>query len=85
MLRKFTVVSLAVSILTASGAALAQTPERQASQGSVDYRFADELVTTRLMAPEGTHSRARIRHAGPSLLRIRQNFVQEMTRSVEKL
>lgn len=58
-------------------------PQRPAP--SQEFFFGDQLVQSDLLRPEERAVRPRQRRAGPTLLRIREHFVPEMLRSVERL
>ena len=85
MPQKLTVASLAMAILSLSGEAMAQPPNGTPRPPSRQFTFTDELVQGQLLSPVGANSRPLPRHHGPSLIRIREHFVQELTRSVEQL
>ena len=58
-------------------------PQRPAT--SQEFTFGDQLVQSELPRPDERTVRPRRSHAGPTLLRIREHFVPEMLRSVERL
>lgn len=58
-------------------------PQRPAP--SQEFTFGDQLVQSELPRPDERSVRPRRSHAGPTLLRIREHFVPEMLRSVERL
>lgn len=52
---------------------------------SQEFTFGDQLVQSQLPRPEESTVRPRRAPRGPTLLRVREHFVPEMLKSVERL
>jgi hypothetical protein len=76
-------ISLVLSVLSMSGAALAQ--DKPAGGGETTYDFDDDLVTGDLVRPDGELLSVRRRGNRASLIQIREHFIPEMLKSVEDL
>lgn len=66
----------AASVASAQGAQFAETTE---------YSFDDDVVTGDLVRPDGELTSVRKKGKGKSLIRVRQDFIREMLKSVEDL
>ena len=75
---------LPVIALVALPAAAHAQPERPAPT-TQEFTFGDQLVQSQLPRPDEATVRPRRARGGPTLLRIREHFVPEMLRSVERL
>ncbi len=76
--------ALSVVALCVAVAPLAHAqPQRPAP--TQEFTFGDQLVQSELPRPDETTVRPRRARSGPTLLRIREHFVPEMLKSVERL
>lgn len=97
---KFTVGALVVCVGVLGGVFTASAQEAAAPDPAVgtdvaatsagpatptSYDFEDDLVTGDLVRPDGELLSARRRGRRASLIRIREDFIPEMLKSVEKL
>jgi hypothetical protein len=82
MLVRFALV--AVFVLGVAGAARAQDGVVQLEEATT-YDFEDDLVTGDLVRPDGELLNVRRRGRRASLVRVRDNFIPELLKSVENL
>jgi hypothetical protein len=88
-MRKLIATCIALSFLSA-GAAFAQD-KKEGDGKKVEYKkkttydFEDDMVEGELLKPEGDVLSARKRGKTSSLIKIRENFVPEMVKSVDDL
>jgi hypothetical protein len=80
---KLLTVAVAVGLLSAAAPVAAQ--ESQDELPFVAYTFVDELVETELLRPDAIYESVRGRRPTVSLIKIRQNFIQELFKSGENL
>jgi hypothetical protein len=87
-MRKLAATFIALSFLSV-GSAVAQ--DKKEGNGKVEYKkktqydFEDDMVEGELLKPEGDVLSARKRGKTSSLIKIRENFVPEMVKSVDDL
>jgi len=78
--------TLALAVALAGGLTIGATPAAaQDEEGATTYDFEDDLVTGDLVRPDGEVLQVRKRGQRQSLIRIRDNFLPEMLKSVEDL
>lgn len=74
-----------IAILAALSAGLALPGLAAAQDDVTEISFDDDLISGDLVRPDGENIQSTKRAARNSLIRIRQNFVPEMLKSVEDL
>lgn len=75
------ILVLAVTLYVAP----ARAEEPRGPADVTEYRFDDDLVRGDLVAPNGEILRSRRRGTRESLIRIREQFVVELLKSIERL
>lgn len=75
------ILALAVTLYVAP----AQAEEPSGAGNVTEYGFDDDLVHGDLVAPRGEVLRSRKRLPRESLIRVREQFVVELLKSVERL
>jgi hypothetical protein len=83
-----TVLGVAVTVSAQEAAPADADPAAAAATeptGPTSYDFEDDLVTGDLVRPDGELLNVRRRGRRASLIRIREDFIPEMLKSVEKL
>lgn len=83
-------VVLGMAVTVSAQEAAAADPSAAAAAtteptGPTSYDFEDDLVTGDLVRPDGELLNVRRRGRRASLIRIREDFIPEMLKSVEKL
>lgn len=76
--------SFVASLVLAATLAFAPSALAQ-EEDATTYDFEDDLVTGDLVRPDGEVLQVRRRGQRSSLIRIRENFLPEMLKSVENL
>jgi len=93
MMKRFVAAFISVSILGISGAALAQDAGAPAPGGGgkteykkkTSYDFEDDVVEGELVKPEGDFVGVRTKSKHSSLIKIREDFIPEMIKSVNDI
>jgi hypothetical protein len=89
--RRLVAVMFAASFLLGAGASFAQNRGGAAPAPDVKYKqktvydFEDDIVEGALVRPDGTYVDTRRKTKVSSLIKIRENFIPEMVKSVEDL
>jgi hypothetical protein len=82
--RTFLALAAALGLALAASATAAPAAAQE-DDGTTTYDFEDDLVTGDLVRPDGEVLQVRRRGQRQSLIRIRDNFLPEMLKSVEDL
>lgn len=72
-------------VLGAAALSLSFAPRSATAQETTTYDFEDDLVQGDLVRPDGELLNVRRRGRRASLIRVRENFIPEMLKSVENL
>lgn len=81
MRKAWIIASIIVSVLALQGLSVASAQSEEITEVS----FEDDLISGDLVRPDGENIQVSRRGARSSLIRIRQNFIPEMLKSVEDL
>jgi len=81
MRKAWIIASIIVSVLVLQGLSVASAQSEEITEVS----FEDDLISGDLVRPDGENIQVSRRGARSSLIRIRQNFIPEMLKSVEDL
>lgn len=81
MRKAWIIASIIVSALALQGLSVASAQSEEITEVS----FEDDLISGDLVRPDGENIQVSRRGARSSLIRIRQNFIPEMLKSVEDL
>lgn len=81
MKKAWIMASIIVSAIALQGLSVASAQSEEITEVSFD----DDLISGDLVRPDGENIQVSKRGARSSLIRIRQNFIPEMLKSVEDL
>jgi hypothetical protein len=91
-MRKTVALIVTAAFIASTNAALAQEQSGACHAGTSSgnaqnqtVSFCDEVVPGNIVRPDGPNSRLAQQHHGPSLIRWRPHFVNEMLKSVESM
>jgi hypothetical protein len=76
--------ALFIALSIASGAE-AQDRARPGGERETHYSFTDELVRGDMVRPDGVLLHARRRRGSDTLIRVRENFIAELYKSIENI
>lgn len=78
-------IALALCAVVLGTALITPSARADEPEASTRYDFEDELVRGDLVRPDGEILEVRRRHGRRTLIRVRESFVAELYKSVERL